>query len=311
MRHESYTLCMNAELPLIVSAGEALTDLVRESTDTWRAHPGGAGWNVARACARLGVPSAFAGAIGEDNFGDDLWDASRAAGLNTRFLQRRAQPTLMAVVYQVQPPAYRFLGENSADLHFDPAALPEGWLGSVRWLHVGGISLARWPLADTLLDLIAQARAAGAQVSFDPNARITHADPRYRPVLERVARQASLLKFSDEDLAFFFPGQSEADALRALRGMNPGAPIVITRGAQGATLYQRAGQVDLPAARVTVADTVGAGDALCAGLLASATRHPEALWTEHLRYGLRAAAAACAHPGAYAPTPQDVEAVPA
>ena len=302
---------MTVQLPLIVSAGEALTDLVREGADRWRAHPGGAGWNVARACARLGLPSAFAGAVGEDNFGDDLWQASRAAGLDPRFLQRSPQPTLMAVVYQLQPPAYRFLGEHSADLTFDPAALPEGWLAGLRWLHVGGISLARWPLADTLLEVIRQARAAGARISFDPNARITHHDPRYRGVLEAVARQASLLKFSDEDLAFFFPGLSEEDALRELRGLNAGAPIVITRGGAGASLYHRAGRVDLPAAKVVVADTVGAGDALCAGLLTSATRHPEALWTEHLRYGLRAAAAACARPGAYAPTPGDVEAVPA
>jgi fructokinase len=56
-------------------------------------------------------------------------------------------------------------------------------------------------------------------------------------------------------------------------------------------------------------DTVGAGDALCAGLLSSAANHPKALWTEHLRVGLRAAAVACAHAGAYAPTPGDLAAL--
>lgn len=298
-----------SELPLIVSAGEALTDLVRVDADLWRAHPGGAGWNVARACAALGTPSAFAGAVGQDNFGDDLWAASQTAGLDLRFLQRHPEPTLLAVVYQLQPPAYRFLGENSADLKFDPAQLPQGWLAAARWLHVGGISLSRPPLAGTLLGVIEQAAAAGVRVSFDPNARITHRDPRYRPVFERVIRLASLLKFSDEDLAFFFPDADEADALRALRGLNARAPIVVTRGAAGASLYHSAGRVDLPAARVRVVDTVGAGDALCAGLLVSAAQTPDALWTEHLRHGLRAAAAACMRPGAYAPTPEDVAAV--
>ncbi|GGK93408.1 carbohydrate kinase family protein [Deinococcus radiotolerans] len=293
-------------LPLIVSAGEALTDLVTAGGNAWHAHPGGAGWNVARACASLGVPSAFAGAVGQDNFGDDLLRASQDAGLDLRFLQRVPALTLMAVVYSANPPAYRFLGENSADLHFDPALLPEGWLGAARWLHVGGISLSRWPLADTLLGLIDQARAAGVRVSFDPNARITHRHPDYPAVFERVARRADLMKFSDEDLAFFFPGQSEADVLRRLRGLNAKAPIVITRGAQGASLYHSAGRADLPAAPVQVVDTVGAGDALCAGLLASAAERPDALWTEHLRVGLNAAAAACAHAGAYAPTRQDI-----
>lgn len=297
-------------LPLIVSAGEALTDLVTAGDDLWRAHPGGAGWNVARACARLGVPSAFAGAVGEDNFGDDLARAGVEAGLDPRFLQRFPAPTLLAVVYRLTPPAYRFLGENSADLHFDPARLPQGWLDAARWLHVGGISLSRWPLADTLLSLIRAARAAGVRVSFDPNARITHAHPDYPAVFAAVARMADLIKLSDEDLAFFFPGQDEADALRAVRGLNARCPLVITRGAAGATLYHPAGRADLPAVPVTVADTVGAGDALCAGLLVSATERPQALWTEHLRLGLRAAAAACARPGAYAPTRADLDALP-
>ncbi|GGM04789.1 carbohydrate kinase family protein [Deinococcus aerophilus] len=296
-------------LPLIVSAGEALTDLVTAGENRWTAHPGGAGWNVARACAALGVPSAFAGAVGQDNFGDDLAQASAQAGLDLRFLQRVPAPTLMAVVYRSDPPAYRFLGENSADLHFDPAGLPQGWLEAARWLHVGGISLSRWPLADTLLGVIGEARAAGVKISFDPNARITHRHPDYPAVFERVARQADLMKFSDEDLAFFFPGISEPGALQQLRGMNPRAPIVITRGAQGASLYHAAGRADVKAVPVQVADTVGAGDALCAGLLVGATERPEARWTEHLALGLRAAAAACAHAGAYAPTRADVEAL--
>lgn len=295
------------DLPLIVSAGEALTDLVTAGGNAWHAHPGGAGWNVARACASLGVPSAFAGAVGGDNFGDDLQRASQDAGLDLRFLQRVPAPTLLAVVYSANPPAYRFLGENSADLHFDPTLLPDGWLRAARWLHVGGISLSRWPLADTLLGLIESARAAGVRISFDPNARITHRHPDYPAVFEAVARRADLMKFSDEDLAFFFPGQSEADVMRRLRGLNAKAPIVITRGAQGASLYHSAGRADLPAAPVQVVDTVGAGDALCAGLLVSATEHPDALWTEHLRVGLRAAAAACAHAGAYAPTRADLD----
>ncbi|AKH16309.1 carbohydrate kinase family protein [Deinococcus soli (ex Cha et al. 2016)] len=294
------------DLPLIVSAGEALTDLVTAGGNAWHAHPGGAGWNVARACASLGVPSAFAGAVGQDNFGDDLRRASQDAGLDLRFLQRVPAPTLLAVVYSANPPAYRFLGENSADLHFDPTLLPDGWLRAARWLHVGGISLSRWPLADTLLGLIESARAAGVRISFDPNARITHRHPDYPAVFEQVARRADLMKFSDEDLAFFFPGQSEDDVMRRLRGLNAKAPIVITRGAQGASLYHSAGRADLPAAPVQVVDTVGAGDALCAGLLVSATEHAGALWSEHLRVGLRAAAAACAHAGAYAPTRADL-----
>jgi len=241
-----------ATLPLIVSAGEALTDLVTAGGNRWEAHPGGAAWNVARAVSALGVPAAFAGAVGQDNFGEDLAEASRASGLDPRFMQHAPEPTLLAVVYSVTPPAYRFLGENSADLTFDAAALPHGWTGAARWLHLGGISLARQPLADTLLRVMDDAKAAGVRVSFDPNARIVHRDPAYRPIFERVMRQADLIKLSDEDLRFFFPDHDEAAAMRVLRGLNSQSPIVITRGGDGASLYHAAGRADLPAPRVQV-----------------------------------------------------------
>ena len=296
-------------LPTVVSAGEALTDLVTSGGSGWQAHPGGAAWNVARAVAALGTPSAFAGAVGQDNFGDDLWNAAQAAGLDLRFMQRSVQPTLMAVVYSVSPPAYRFLGENSADLQFGAALLPQGWMQQARWLHLGGISLARQPLAGRLLSLMDEAKAAGVRVSFDPNARIVHHDPAYRPIFERVTRAADLIKLSDEDLRFFFPGHDEDAAMRTLRGLNSQAPIVITRGGDGASLYHAAGRADLPAPKVQVADTVGAGDALCAGLLVSAVRAPQAIWPVHLASALRVASAACSRAGAFAPSRADVNAL--
>jgi len=302
-------------LPVIVSAGEALTDLVRVDRDLWRSHPGGAGWNVARACAALGVPAAFAGAVGKDVFGDDITRSSQEAGLDVRFLQRNAHPTLMAVVHEVSPPAYAFLGENSADLHFDPDALPSGWEGAARWVHLGGISLARAPLNRRLLDLAARARHEGARVSFDPNARITHADPAYRPILERTLALADLIKLSDEDVRFFYAGLSEPDAVRAMREHNAYAPIVITRGGHGVHLYEAEAEhgatLAVPAVPVQVVDTVGAGDAFVAGLLAHATRHPEAGWADAVRFAARVAAVACTRPGAYAPTLAEVNALDA
>lgn len=309
IEHHALEKCLRLSymtaLPLIVSAGEALTDLVTAGGKVWEAHPGGAGWNVARACARLGVPSAFAGAIGRDNFGEDLYRESLEAGLDPRFIQQVNAPTLMAVVYSKEPPAYRFLGENSADLLFDPTHLPDGWLREARWLHLGGISLARWPLADTLLGLMEAARAAGVQISFDPNARITHHHPEYPAVFRAVLRRANLIKLSEEDLQFFFPDQHEPEVMERIRAENAHAPVVITRGAAGATLYQRE-RYDFPTYPVNVQDTVGAGDALCAGLLVSATQNPQHGWAEHLKLGLKAAAVACSKSGAYAPTPADL-----
>jgi hypothetical protein len=142
----------DASLPPVVVFGEALTDLIRQDDGRhWLARPGGAPWNVARVVARLGVPAAFAGAVGRDVFGDELAAQSAEAGLDLRFLQRSDHAPLLAVVPSTEPPRYFFIGDDSADLHFDPRALPAGWREAARVVHFGSISLARVPLAGRLV----------------------------------------------------------------------------------------------------------------------------------------------------------------
>src|ERR1700744_4755965 len=228
---------MNAppEFPLFVSAGDILTDLVRTGTSQWLSRPGGAGWNVARCVVRLGLPTASAGSLGVDNFSDDLWNASVAAGLDMRFMQRVQQPPLLAIVHQTHPPAYFFMGENGADLAFDPAKLPEGWMSHVKWAHFGCISLVRQPLGDTLAALAAALRTRGIKISFDPNYRnlMEHG---YQPTLRKMAGLADLIKVSDEDLSRLFKTDDEAGALAQLRAMNPAATVLVTRGPETAVL---------------------------------------------------------------------------
>lgn len=305
--------------PAFISAGDILTDLVRgaapegtpasQADSHWRAHPGGAGWNVARAVARLGLPTACAGALGTDNFSDEIWNASVAAGLDMRFMQRVERPPLLAIVHQTHPPAYYFIGEQSADLAFDPAKLPEGWRAQAKWAHFGCISLVRQPLGETLATLAAELRAAGVKISFDPNYRNLMAHG-YEPILRRMAALADLVKVSDEDLRMLFSGLAEADAIAAMHALNPAATLLVTRGAQAASLHTADGAViEATPPRVEVADTVGAGDASIGGLLFSLMSTPQRTWRQHLAFALAAGAAACRRPGAHSPTLDEVVAL--
>jgi fructokinase len=293
--------------PQFVSAGDILTDLVRTDGAHWIAHPGGAGWNVARAVARLGLPTAFAGSIGTDCFSDELWRASEAAGLDLRFLQRVDRAPLLAIVHETHPPAYFFIGNASADLAFDPESLPEGWMGAARWAHFGGISLARAPLSSTLATLAADLRAQGVRISFDPNYRNLMQNG-YRPMLETMAALAHLIKVSDEDLRCLF-GTDEDTALEQLRAMNRDATVLVTRGAGPATLIAPGETIAAMPPRIEVVDTVGAGDASIGGLLFSLMQRPERAWRDHLTFALAAGAAACRHAGAHSPTLDEVVAL--
>ena len=290
------------DAPLMLCAGEALTDMIHQGDEQWVSRVGGSTWNVARALAVLGERTGFAGAISRDRFGDALWTASDAVGLDLRLLQRVAKSPLLAVVEHGEPPRYFFVGDDSADLHFDPDQLPAGWADSLRWAHFGGISLAREPLASRLVTLARQLKSRGVSISFDPNYR-NLMDERYTPTLHAMVALADVIKVSDDDLRGLFPGLGLDDALTQLRGFNPGAICLLTRGGQGASLFHRGERCDAQAPQVAVVDTVGAGDASVAGLLHSLASAPERVLQSHLHAALAAGSAACLQSGATPPQP--------
>lgn len=298
---------MNTQpLPRFVSAGEALTDLIRTGDDSWISKVGGATWNVARVMAKLGVASGFAGAISKDVFGDALWAASEAAGLDLRFLQRLDKSPLLAIVHETQPPRYFFVGDDSADLHFDPKALPAAWRHHVQWVHFCGISLARQPLAGKLVVLATELKAAGVKISYDPNFRVLM-DERYDITLHSMSALADVIKVSDEDLAGLFRTDDIDTAFDTLRSWNPDAAILYTRGAEGASLHvgKQTWQALPPV--IDVVDSVGAGDASIGGLLFSLMQHANRSWDAHLRFAVSAGAGACLTAGATPPSVELVE----
>ncbi|QBE65891.1 carbohydrate kinase family protein [Pseudoduganella lutea] len=296
-------------LPRYVVFGEALTDMIRQDDGTWHAHPGGSCWNVARVGARLGVQTAYAGAVSMDAFGDEIAAAGAQAGLDERFLQRVDAAPFLAMVTSRHPPRYVFLGENSADLHFQPGQLPEGWLDAADVIHLGSLSLARQPLARRLVEQAVLAQRAGKRIAFDPNFRDAMRDPAYRPTFQQIASIASCIKVSDEDLEGLFPGLSPRDALAELRALAPQAEILLTRGADGLCLISGERVLDAPACRVDVADTVGCGDAAMAGWVSGMLLHPDMPAPRQLARIAAVAAVAAMHAGPYAPTAQEVDAM--
>ncbi|MEO8133067.1 MAG: carbohydrate kinase [Betaproteobacteria bacterium] len=294
--------------PRFVSAGEALTDLIRQDDGYWLAQAGGAPWNVARVMSGLGIESAFAGSVGRDDFGDEIAALSRKAGLDMDYLQRHDNPTLLAVVHETSPPKYYFIGSHSADLAFDPALLPRGWAHSLEWLHCGGISLAREPLRGRLIGLIEDAKAAGARVSFDPNFR-NAMTASYDATLAQVAQLADVIKVSDEDLRGLFRTNDEDGALAQLKALNPRAAILLTLGAQGAELHAGDRRLRQVGPGVKIIDSVGAGDASIGGLLFSLMGRSDADWATHLRFAVATGTAACLQAGATPPSRESVESV--
>ncbi|WP_343730704.1 carbohydrate kinase [Duganella sp.] len=294
--------------PLFVAAGEALTDLIVQDSaqQHWHSVVGGSTWNVARTMAKLDVPTAFAGAISSDVFGDALWQASEAARLDLRFLQRYTNSPLLAIVHRTDPPAYFFVGDDSADLQFDANLLPDGWRAHCKWVHFGGISLARQPLAGKLVALAEQLKQDGIRISYDPNYRVLM-DARYDATLRRMTELADVVKVSEEDLEGLFRTKDIEGAFATLRSWNPAATYLYTKGGAGASLHIGDQSWSLPAPKITVVDTVGAGDASIAALAWSMMHRAGATPLQHLQFSVAAGAAACLGAGASPPSLADIQ----
>lgn len=300
---------MSMPLPRYVVFGEALTDMVRQADGSWLGLPGGSCWNVARVGARLGVPTGFAGAVSQDLFGDDLARASAEAGLDGRFLQRVAHSPFLAFVASRHPPQYFFVGDDSADLHFDPARLPAGWRQAAEVVHFGSISLVRQPLAARLCEEAIQAARAGKRIAFDPNFRDLMRTPGYQEVLAHMLQLATYVKISDEDLAGLFPSLDTNAALAQVLAMAPDATVMLTRGAQGMTMLKSGDVIEQAALRVEVVDTVGCGDAAMGGWMAGVLADRALDLATQARLAAATAAVAATHAGAYPPPRHEVEAL--
>lgn len=322
---------------MIVVAGEALIDLVPSPQDpalesqlpTLLPRRGGGPYNTAIALGRLGSPTAFCSRISTDTFGEALLDGLRGGGVDTSLVQRGGEPTTLAVA-DISPDGsagYGFYADGTADRLFTlPPALPD----AVRALSLGTCSLVLEPGASAYESLLRREARRGVFTALDPNIRAgLIPDPdAYRARFRSWLPDLALVKLSEEDALWLAgagndpvpasgtgTGEDRSAVTAAARewlGAGPAA-IVLTHGGDGLTVLTRdGGELTVPGERVTVVDTIGAGDTVNAALLHrldahGALSHPALAalgaddWQDILRFAARAAAITCSRAGAEPP----------
>ncbi|KRE68751.1 ribokinase [Arthrobacter sp. Soil736] len=311
---------------MLTVIGEGLVDVVQRSSGI-EAHVGGSPLNVAVGLARLGHPVQFIGRYGRDAYGESVAAHLKASSV---MLPQAPDglPTSVATALVDDDGAATYTFDLAWELPGLAERLPFMLQGTTL-LHTGSIATMLAPGAADVLAAVEHSHPS-ATISFDPNCRpsiITDADYARRQV-EKFVTLSDIVKASDEDLAWLYPGVDVLDSARrwlSLGGAEGPAMVVVTRGASGPWGITAAGEAEFAVPRVDVADTVGAGDSFMAALLSGVVDRglagaqnradlralPAKDLAALLAHASRAAAVTVSRPGANPPTRAELNRVEA
>jgi fructokinase len=301
---------------VVVVCGEALIDVIKDADGAEHESAGGGPFNTARALARLGVPVSFLGRLSTDAAGRRLRDLLASDGVDVRLASVGDEPTTRAIAtIDARGTDYAFETRGTSVPNLTLEMLPVQLGHDVDALHVGTLGLVLDPMASSLIDFVHRERDRRL-IMLDPNIRAGIApDGEYRGRLGAVIAMSTAVKASEADLSWLYPGLSYEQAASRLVDEGVGL-VVVTLGQRGAFGAHRDLRLHVPAPHVTVVDTIGAGDAFGAGLLAWLHDHG-ALSADvsldrdeleaALAYACRVAAITCTRRGADPPWKRELD----
>lgn len=233
--------------------------------------PGGKGSNQAIAAGRAGARTLFVGAVGRDAFATEAKKFYRAEGIGARFVEKPPHATGTAGILVNTAGQNEIIVALGANAALRPTDVPAAALKSARVV----VTQHETDLG-TVAAVLRTAHRAGATTVHNPAPMRADFDP-------------ALLRHVD----ILIPNESEFAALMALRKIPAarkltaaavatlpsanlhalcrtlGVPtVIVTLGAKGVLVSQASGPTLIPALKVKVVDTTGAGDAFCGGFAA-------------------------------------------
>lgn len=249
-------------------------------------HAGGAPFNVAAHLAQIGVSSALISCVGQDSLGDEILQVARDKKVDVEFVTRArvglATGTVLVTLDEDRNASYELVQPAAWDeIRVPDAALHA--VGQARAFIYGSLA-GRSPYNLTQIDRLLDLK--GTIKFFDVNLRPPFADP---PLVIELAKRADVLKLNDIEVGqlahWILTGEAAPDTPRddaaiardceILAGATGVGRVCVTRGANGAALWDNGQLATATAPQVEVRDTVGAGDAFMAGLMVGLAKGTE------------------------------------
>jgi fructokinase len=260
----------------VLSLGEVLIDMIvsdgsptLEDAGEFTARPGGAPANVAVALRRLGVPSAFCGAVGDDPFGSRLRRVLLADNVDTGSLKVvPGASTTLAFAWKNERGDGQFRLVRLADVLLSELDIEQAGIADRAAIIVGSVALTASPSREAIYRAVELASEAGVPVCFDVNMRpsLWESGERAKEICQPVLDRTTILKLSVDDADVLF-GLRHPDEIFAAR-VGSDAVRLLTDGGRGAWFRNESGEVEhVPAFPIDPIEPTGAGDAFTAAVV--------------------------------------------
>ncbi len=268
---------MTRNRPLdILSVGELLIDLMSVEfadslTDisTFQRHPGGSPANLCMNMARLGNSTKLVATVGQDDMGQFLLDYVKTLPIDCTDLNQVSTPSTLILVTRSKSIA-NFEAYRGADCQIFPLQIKEEILKKVAIFHTTCFALSQQPAQSTILEGAQKAVKLGCQLSIDANyaTKIWPNRLEAQKIVAQYCSMGAIIKMSEVDWERLYetPLDNPQKAIAKLLGLGA-KEVCLTLGGDGCWVANGKESKFLPARKVVVKDTTGAGDAFWSGYL--------------------------------------------
>jgi fructokinase len=300
---------------MILVIGEALIDLIenRETPGEFNAIVGGANLNVATALAKRGSAHTFGQIIRAK------LDTNNVNYQNSIITNENSTLAIVSL-NEAGVPTYSFYVNGTSDWGWTKEELPtQEQLDKeqINCIQFGCLTMAMEP-GNLVIENWAR-DLKNVTISHDINIRAALGfDPeKEKARVERTNKFSHIIKASDEDIEWLYQNKRNVDDVAQEWAQNK--IVLITRGADGVSIFRNDERIDVPSRKINVVDTVGAGDTFCANLLGQLqdnnylgkdlTQIPEEELKNFVYISGIAASITCERAGCEPPTQEDLKAV--
>jgi len=271
---------MGEQPPRVISVGEVMVELARQNDGRFGIGCGGDTFNTAVYLARAGIDVAYASALGDDRYSDDIVAMAKAEGIATDLVLRA--PGRQPGLYLIETGAK---GERSFSYWRDASPARDlfemaDWgkiaeaMMAARLIYFSGITLSLYSNTGLgrFLAVVELARKNGVKIAFDGNFRPRgwRGDlPRTRTVFAETLKRVDLALPTYDDEAVLWGDPSPEATIERMQAFGI-SEIVVKNGPSSALVFAGGQTEEVPVPEVVVpVDTTAAGDSFNAGYLAA------------------------------------------